>query len=64
MKIEMRESQHLWIIFGKVPFKEVIIDREHGDVRVRIGNDIVKLKYEGNELAGILVNDEYVYRRE
>ncbi len=63
MRMEMRGSKHLSIVFDDFPSKEVIIDRENRDIRARIGDDVVKIEYEGKDLTAILVNDEYVYKR-
>lgn len=65
MKLEMREDEHAWIVWGGSigHQNEVIIDRERKDVRARFGNDIVKMQYDNKGLKGILVADIYVYQR-
>ena len=65
MKIVMNDAKDLWVVVGSEHehYNEVIIDREHGDVRVRIGNNIVKVQFSGSELKGVLVNDVYCYPR-
>lgn len=56
MKVEMRQDLHLWVTFDE-PYKEIIVDRERGDVRIRIGNSVIKIRYKENELRDILLND-------
>jgi hypothetical protein len=55
----MNDAKHLWVVVGGE--HEVIIDREYGDVRVRIGNNIVKVQFSGNELKRVLVDDVHCY---
>ena len=66
MKIVMKEIKHLWVVLGEehLPYNEVIIDLERQDIRARIGANIVKLKFEGDKLKAILVDDVFVYKGE
>ena len=66
LKIEMRDAKHLWIIMGTEgdlkSNREVIIDLEHEDVRVVIGNNVVKVCFflEKNVLRAVLLNDVFL----
>ena len=64
MRIEMRDSRHLWIVFNPQlqDAREVIIDQEK-DVRICDGKQIVKVRFtkDGHFIKDILVNDVFVY---
>lgn len=67
MKQVMTDQKHLWVVLGdeSTNFDEVIIDREREDVRVRIGNRVIKIQYrtkenERSEIRGVLMNDIYI----
>jgi len=53
MKVEMRENKHLWVTFG---YCEIVVDRELKDIRIKIGTDIIKIRY-NDGLKDILLND-------
>lgn len=65
-KIVMKDLKHLWVILGEEHerYDEVIIDREHEDIRVRIGNNIVKIRKREGKLQDVLVDDIFVYQDE
>lgn len=55
----MRERDlDLWVTFGEPEnYNEIIVDRLRSDIRVRIGNNLIKIRYKDNELRDILLND-------
>lgn len=60
----MRDQKHLWIRYK--PYagdaREIIIDEEKKDIRICDGQSIVKIVFDkNNKLAGILVNDVFVW---
>ena len=64
MKIEMRETKHLWITYNPADLKdrrEIIIDEEKKDVRICDGSSIIKVRFENGKIKDILVNDVFVY---
>ena len=63
MNVEMRENKHLCITFNpqKGDRRQVIIDEEHKDIRICDGHHVVKLRWEGNKLKDILVDDVFVH---
>ena len=67
-KLEMRKDTNLWVTFGEMDDMhgqnaEVIIDRKKKDVRIRLGNEILKVVYDQKGLKAIILNDIYIHRR-
>lgn len=65
MKLEMGDEKHAWITFNGTGLREneVIIDRQRNDIRVRIGNSIVKIQHDRKEVKGILLDDIYCFKK-
>jgi hypothetical protein len=66
MKIEMRDDPHLWILVGdnsKGENLEVIIDKEHEDVRICDGSTVIKVCFDNKkQIISVLENDVYINR--
>lgn len=62
MKIEMRDSRHLWIVFNPLQdAREVIIDQEK-DVRICDGKSVVKVRFkkDGHFIKDVLQDDIFM----
>ncbi|MDH5375804.1 MAG: hypothetical protein OEZ21_07095 [Candidatus Bathyarchaeota archaeon] len=64
MKVVMGKTKHLWVVVGEESerYDQVIIDREHGDIRVVIGNNVIKIRKRQGKFQDILVNDIFVHK--
>lgn len=58
-KIELRDAKHLWIQYNPaaLDLREVIIDEEQKDVRICDGTQVIKIRFKGNKILNVLVND-------
>lgn len=75
MKIEMRESKHLWITYNpaKADSREIIVDEEKKDIRICDGKHIVKIRFvkkpfpdnsvQIHVIKDVLVDDVFVWQR-
>lgn len=64
MKIELRETEHLWITYNpaKGDHREIIIDREKKDIRICDGASVIKVRFdEKGKIKDVLVDDIFVY---
>lgn len=64
-KMEMRDQLHLWIQFKPYAgdLREIIIDEEKKDIRVCDGKAVIKIVFDkNNKIAGVLVNDVFVWQ--
>lgn len=61
-RIDMQEDRHLCVNFGPASgdYRVVIIDKER-DVRICDGASVVKVRFEGQKIKDILVDDIFVY---
>ena len=62
-QFDMKDLQHLWVTLdvSKGDRREVIIDKEK-DVRVCDGRHVVKVRFRGEILLDVLVDDVFVWR--
>ena len=64
MKIELRETEHLWITYNpaKGDHREIIIDREKKNIRICDGASVIKVRFdEKGKIKDVLVDDIFVY---
>lgn len=61
MKVDMRDSQHLWITLNitEGDCREVIIDKEK-DVRICDGSHVVKVRFKNKKIQDVLIDDVFV----
>ena len=62
-QFDMKDLRHLWVTLdvSKGDRREVIIDKEK-DVRVCDGVHVVKVRFRGEILLDVLVDDVFVWR--